>query len=421
MPDNRSVCWRKPGIAAAFLCALALFPVIKAIRYQSASALAGFGCAVSAPCFARLNQTSLPAASVVYSGGGYDGQFYYYLAAELGGGDRAALDSDAFRRSRILLPFLLAPVYWLGGAAALVYAFPLSCLLAGGFLFWIALRVSPMSLQSFVAAGAVILSPVAALSITLSLADLLALCLGAAAAIYFFRSVDAEQGRVFWIHWTAALALASAAAFAKETALAASFAAGPAALIAGLGSGRRRLLLAAASTLLPLLALSLWWRHTGFSLTIAGERGGFPGAALWSFWTSPDAILSGRTIHALWLVFLIVWTLFALWRWRPAIIGGATASMADYFRRSYLLGCTAAALALSLRATDEYWETYANLARLFLPAYLPLSALALSPAAGDRLERVYLYSAAMVTALCFVWALRVEIVGVMLDHFVLQR
>ncbi len=421
MPEKRSDRWPEFGVAAALLCALALFPAIKAVRYQSSSAWIGFGCAPAGPCFARRNQTLLPEKSVVFLSGGYDGQFYFYLAGELGGGGGAELDSDAFRRSRILLPMLLAPAYRLGGGASLLYAFPLSCLLASAFLLWAALRHVPASRQSLLASCAVILSPIATLSIQLSLADLLALCLGAAAAIYFFRSVAAGQDRQFWLQWAAALALATAAAFAKETALAASLAAGPAALIAGANSGRRQLLLAMASTLLPLFALSVWWNQTGFSLAMAAERGDLPGGGLMAFWSNPDAIFSGRTIHAIWICLLMIWIPIAMWRWRPPMIGGVEASAADLFRRSYVVGCAAAALALSLRATNEYWDAYANLARLFLPAYLPLPALAILSPAGDRLERGYVYLAAMVTALCFIWSLRVEAVGVLLNHMVLQR
>ena len=68
-------------IAGATLFAAAAS--IRYVRYGGAASLTGFGCIPNQVCFARLNARTVPPRAVIYETGGYDGQFFYYIAADL--------------------------------------------------------------------------------------------------------------------------------------------------------------------------------------------------------------------------------------------------------------------------------------------------------------------------------------------------
>ena len=103
-------------IAGATLFAAAAS--IRYVRYGGAASLTGFGCIPNQVCFARLNARTVPPRAVIYETGGYDGQFFYYIAADLYSNGRlpgdARVDASGLRWSRIGLPVMAGWGYLFG-------------------------------------------------------------------------------------------------------------------------------------------------------------------------------------------------------------------------------------------------------------------------------------------------------------------
>ncbi len=377
-------------LALAFLLALAC---VRATRAGDVSALIGFGCHSSALCFAKLNQGSLPRPALVYSSGGYDGQFFYYLAAEAAGGPRAIVDSDAFRRARMGLAWLVAPAYWIG-PRALIFAFPLALALAHalstGLLALRMYSAGTPARAARLALYAYALNPFTALALLLSVADGLALALAlvgllalerggafaeTAAAQYPAAAASRGQRAVCTLGGVIALAYA---ALTKETLIALIFAAGalPATLAWLSQSAPRRILLAAlygcALIALALAPMLFVWQAAGFSPALAAQRGGVWFSGWLEYLRAPDALLSGRTMLAALLPALLAlapWCAFCARRLlaKRSSVGLWLALAAAGAGGALLLGAAATA--------DEYWSTYANIQRLFSLTALTLAAL----------------------------------------------
>lgn len=309
------------GLAAFLLHAASFWIIVH--KTGELNGAVRFGCLNHEICYARENKSILPDHPVVYRTGGYDGQFYYYAAYRIAG-EHTVLDSDAFRMARIGFPLLLSP-FTAAGPGAVVVAMAVI-----PFLFHL-LAVSALERGKFLFA----VNPFSLLSASLMLSDGLAFSL-AVVALHAMR-----RDRVL-----PAFAAASAACLCKETALVLPAAAGILFLVSP--PRRRSAYLAAALGAVPLF---LWWGISGFSPLFAVTRGA--GSGLLEYLQSPDAIFSGRGILA---VFLAVITVKGLLSLRHGV---------TLYGISFLAAATAALL-----ASSEYWDNYANIARLFFPAVL---------------------------------------------------
>lgn len=380
--------------ALAGLLFLAALAGIRVARAGDISALIGFGCRSPAPCFAKLNQPVLPPRALVYASGGYDGQFFYYLAAEAAGGPRAVVDSDAFRRSRMGLAWLVAPAYWLG-PRALTFAFPLALALAHALsTALLALRLhanGAPARAAQLALYAYACNPFTALAALLSVADGLALALaligllllergGAFGGARSTQPLASQAGGIF------ALAFA---ALTKETMLALIFAAGalPATLAALSGADFRRVLVAllyGVALLALIIAPTVFvWQAAGFSPALAAERGGVWFSGWRMYLSDADAFLSGRTMLAALLPALVALSPWCAWRAFVRLRAAKTHGASDSGAPWLALAAAAAGGALMLGAAataDEYWSTFPNIQRLF-----SLTAFALA-AAGIALD-----------------------------------
>ncbi|MBX7058498.1 MAG: hypothetical protein K1X75_10575 [Leptospirales bacterium] len=423
-----SGAWLRRVLWILALLSLASLPMIaRALRYGDASAWIGFGCAPPAACFARANYTMLPPEALVYASGGYDGQFYFYLASELSGAGSAQLDSDAFRRSRILMPLLLAPLRRLAGAEALVFGFPALTLLAA-FLAMLLVLSSDRSHSAVLKIAAIALNPIALLSLSLSLADWLALsCV--AATLHLLLQLrtqlnDNAQPPMPHPGYTLLIAgLAGASAvLAKETALCGALAMAPLLWF----SLRRAALqrwqwLSTAVALLPLAVLLLWWRYSGFSLALAATHGAAPFSAWRDYWSAPDALFSGRSLCVLMLPLLTVWSAWTalrlctvIWRRRSLVLSD------EQWRDLAALLCTLQAVFLLSRASAEYYLEFANLARLFLPGAAALACVRFASWRAFRPQSALVLLWTIFAALSFLWFCRSALFGVQPAAFLLE-
>lgn len=344
------------------------------------SALVGFGCATPSVCFARANEAVLPPRAVIYQTGGYDGQFFYYLAAELHGdvfgasSYDAVLDAPRFRRARIGFALLTFP--WMAaGPQALLYGM-LGTLLAGHLLALVVLfKKIGSTRQGRWIAWAFALNPISLLSFVLLCADGLAISLALLA--WCCWDLKGVGNRI------AALLLLALAVLTKETMLAlvgALVAADLVRLCLGPVGTRRQALVGVLLALLATLPLVVWWSFVGFSPALAAKRGGLPLEGLWLYLMDrPDALLSPRSflvgllLVSLALAILLSFEVLARLRNSPQ----AMAADADWSRQRLRgLGVLALSLIPLVGATaDEYWGNYANVARLFGPLLLAFAIL----------------------------------------------
>lgn len=439
--------WLLPALAAVlFLTALA---GIRVARAGDLSALIGFGCHSPAPCFARLNQASLPPRALAYAGGGYDGQFFYYLAAEAAGGPRAVVDSDAFRRARMGLAWLVAPAYWIG-PRALTLAFPLTLALVH------ALSTGLLALRLHGAGGetratrlalyAYALNPFTALALLFSVADGLALALALVGLLalerggFFLRAGAAPEresheptappaatplARAACL--ACGVAVLAYAALTKESAVAAILAAAalPPILAAASPIAPRRIVRAmlygAALAALMLAPTLLVWLQAGFSPALAAERGGVWFSGWLAYLRDADAFFSGRTMLAALLPALVALAPWCAWqalaRLRETNPRGPSDSGAAWM--ALAAAGAGGALALGASATaDEYWSTYPNIQRLFSLSALALAALGVAQSApGARAKQAGARLAVLVLAGLFFFGslmlLKTELTGTM--------
>ncbi len=412
-------------------------------RYGEASAFVGFGCYQPASiCYAGDNAAVLPAGALVFRTGGYDGQFYYYLAAELGQpGYRARLDADAFRRARIGYPLLVFPAAF-AGEAALVLAMivlPAAAHIAVLLLLLVRLRFLPgesgdeysddlrAGIQSRstpaehstferLALLAFALNPVSLFCFLYALADGLALDLMVLALLLLgpVRANFAGRQMGSWLSLLIGAGFLSLALLTKEHALAGALAVLFATAVVSLfrfalrdrdrpvnadrfesgglvRSGAVRALVAVVA----ILVLIAWWRWVGFHPQQAADRGGVPLGGLFAYITGdPDAFFSGRSYLILLfaaymgifaaLAYAIVRNLHSAWRGLrddPSMLTGGHAGGPALYWTACAAGVLAANLVLlSFATADEYWGNFANILRLFSPGYGALCCLAL---AGD--------------------------------------
>jgi len=448
----------------ATLALYGAFAGARLVRYGDPSAFIGFGCHPSA-CFAEANRALLPKNAIVYETGGYDGQFYYYIAADLardlfgispagqdddagiaaeGSSDSVVLDAPIFRRTRILYPLLSAPAFALGPEAlvAAMALWPLALHFAAlfvlhrfyrarlarrGFLDSDARQGAP-DRRGAAAAGLWIfaLNPFSLVSFAWALADGIALALVAMGMAYHLQADD-SAARSRWLRRIAGVALIALAALAKETALVI-----PLALLANRGiglavgllgqSGRliRRSLGRMALALMPIGALALWYAALGYSPVFAAARGAdIPFGGLVEYLRAPDALLSGRSfLVGLLAIYLGLALLFV-----QIAVRSIRNSSAERFAVRLQAGLPMALCALLLLGTalligqataGEYWASFLNIARLFAPGVIALLFLPCAPESegvNPRLERRILVFCAVYLGLFSLWLLRGAWIG----------
>lgn len=374
------------AIWIATLSVVALYSVFFAARLQRyegrVSSLIGFGCH-SSVCWARENRSLMPDGALVYRTGGYDGQFYYFIAAGLARGELPALDAPALRLSRIGYPLLLLPAASIGPGALLgwmlllpwlVHLFALFALyrflsdvpggVSGGLY---ASSVASVSLWPARAALAIFaLNPLSLFSAGLALADGLALSLGLLGTIQLLRARSAGTMRRTLARTLTAGLLVALACLTKETMLALPLGFGVAAVL-------RRQGRAVAFWCAVLVPVALYWYAIRYSPLTAAGRGGLPFAGYIEFLETGAGLAGGRGLLALLLpLYILLGLLLAGLARSHRNRGGAV----DPLALAGVLGVST--LLISFATADEYWANFANISRFFLPGLLPL---ALAPAA----------------------------------------
>ena len=352
---KRTAVWSIVGASVLLYGASALVPIL---RYESSSALVGFGCLPHGVCFARDNLAVMPSDSLVYESGGYDGQFFYYMAASIAGGGATQLDEPRFRRARIGYSLTAAPAFFFG-PEALVFAmsfWPLA--LHFGLLGLLILffdRAYGFSAERLAALALYAFNPFSLRSFALNVADGFALSLSLAAVLLYLEERQSETRRA-WI----AGALLVLALLSKETMLAAPFLICVELFFERSTRSVRSWLLA---LVLPGIVVVLWWTWIGFSPWLAAGRGTVPFAGLIEYLKEPDALLSGRGLLVPLLFFYLLCGL--------GLCGRAIVS-----RERALLGPGLAlllvGLVISTGTADEYWGNFANIMRMFTPGVLAL-------------------------------------------------
>jgi hypothetical protein len=317
----------------AFLVLFCLHGAAVLIPWQKTGEISGavrFGCLNAEVCFSRDNASVLPSRAPVFKSGGYDGQFYYYAAYRLAG-YQTVLDSESFRMARIGYPLLVSP-FTAAGPYAVIAAMALIPFLAH------LLAAALLNRGKLLFAS----NPFSVLSASLFLADGLAFSLAAMAVALAFqkRTPDTILRKVL------VFALTALACLCKETALAL-----PAAALALLLFQRRERRSILLYCVLGSVPLFFWWNAAGFSFTDAAMRG-TQASGLLAYLSSPDAFFSGRG-----LLFVFFVALSLVW-----IVSLAKEGITGF---TLFAGM---ALAAGAAASREYWDNFANVARLFFPA-----------------------------------------------------
>ncbi|MBE7440795.1 MAG: hypothetical protein HS115_20295 [Spirochaetales bacterium] len=319
----------------------ALAGIFKVASWGNVSAFYGFGCHPDI-CFARLNQKMLPEPAVVYPSGGYDGQFYYYLAAELGGAGPAVVDAPSFRRARIGFVWL---TFWLYrvGPEILSLGMPLFLLLSQLILVYL-----NCERRADFMTAALALNPLSLLCFLLVLPDGFALQL----ALFAFRGLSRASPERSRAGFSFLLAFAL---LVKETMLAFPLALSASALLRIFQSGRckKENLSLMAYSLGSVLPLLLWWSRIGFTPDQAASRGGWPFSGVIEYFSATPA--SGQYA----LLIILCAGLYRLRKMMTAIVDPQ--SSAGFILLGISLGL------ISLATGHEYWANFANIARLFLP------------------------------------------------------
>lgn len=347
----------------------------------SLSSLTAFGCYNEQVCFAESNRSILPDGAPVYRSGGYDGQFYYYIATEIWTGFPVELDARIFRYARIGYPLITGWAALLGPRALLI----VMTLLPLAFHLWATIgiyRYARLRADGMIPAVAALLfgiNPLSLQSALLHVSDGLALSMGVLSLLLILPSLDGSlQKKTGGFIHTAAWILGAFALLTKETMIAY-----PGGMAGGFminaflredRSGRIRILkyiLFFISMLLPLIA---WWMWIGFSPTMASRRGGIPMEGMINYFKEGDALLSGRSFL---IVLFIIYLSLAATCMRM-IPGKRSATMREMTSEFSEL-CRALGVVLfldivliSFATAEEYWANFANIVRLYIPGLLPL-------------------------------------------------
>jgi len=368
----------KKAVSVAVLTALLYVAAWggKVARYGGISAPVGFGCLSQTLCFAEQNRALLPETAVVFRSGGYDGQYYYTIAAELFSNQTGTVDARKFRLSRVGYP-LLTGIFYRISPEALILAMsflPLLFHLASIVIAGIFLHPKAINLLIYA------LNPFSLLTFLLDLSDGLALAFAVSAFAVLADPVSPEtKSRPFLsLRLLVSLSFLSFSLLLKETFLlvAASLAAGHffSALFADrtgtLRSTANRIpvaLVTALPWLLAAIPLFAWWTIIGFSPKEFASHGGLPFQGIFDYLSAPDRSLRGRNL----LVVLLLFYFLAIGLFgRRMFRNGLDASPHSV---SLLFLLLANILFVLTATAAEYWANFANIARMFTPGVIALS------------------------------------------------
>ncbi len=335
----------------------------KTRRYDgNLSALTGFGCLSDTVCYARDNRQVLPQNSVVFRTGGYDGQFYYYIAASIYSGSRAVVDSIPFRYSRIGYPLLTGWAYLISPDALLpaMIILPVIAHLAVSLMLLLyGYGSRPGDTANFFAAFVFAVNPFSLLCFALNLADGLALSL-MTAALLLYRIGPRSFLPIFF--------LSSASLLTKETfsIIPVSFAAAHFFFILRRREDRKEHLQSTVLWMSSLIPAAVWWAVCGLTPALIAEHGSGLFSGLTDYLKNPDALFSGRGF----LLLMIVAYIAVL----PVLVR-ALASKGETGMTVFSLAMAIGLilnLGLVFKASHEYWDNFANIARLFMPGLIPI-------------------------------------------------
>lgn len=361
-----------PGLRPAILLLLGLGFIIslfafKQIRYKDITALTGFGCQKSGTCMASINKHVMPRKAFVFDSGGYDGQFYYYLAHSLYTGSKIHLDDPILRSSRIGYPALTGWAVVFFGSRGIVYVMlllPVAMHLLTGFLFYRYARsqnFGPGSAnQATLAALIFVFNPFSLTCFLLSVADALAMSLALISMIFFLRLK--QNSGIFGLFCSAIFM--SLAVLTKESSLILL----PFYMIYLIlnnpvkNPGYPGWLV----VIVPIVAITLWWRFTGFhALGQARLHAGYPFSGLFQFLLNPDALFSGRSLFVMIVLLSAAFVLFSIAQFIKS-------KKYDVTLPGAILILSGSLFYISLASYSEYWTNYANIVRfgiMLVPAF----------------------------------------------------
>ncbi len=378
-------------VASVFLS----YAALRSARFGGAEALIGFGCIPDNVCFAGLNAAAIPENASVFPTGGYDGQFYYYMAAWLYGdfelvsldGIQAhhssrvmVVDSLGFRLPRIGFPLLTGWLY-LFGAKALAYGMPILLLVSHLLASWILFSARTEAGWLF---G---LNPISLLSFGLNLAEPLALSLAVISLLLFlpaglgrvqtgarFRMLKALRNPLGSVLLLLSL-------LSKETMFLIGLSMGLAFVLSSLfflrrrwsgnpGASFREAVRFRGAVLIALLlagiaAFSWYWYTDFFGGQGAAGKIQIPFAGVIEFIQSRPRLISGRGLLLIGLMWMIVLCAHRLL--------DAVRKKNGWMDRFILVGLILNLGLISMASAEEYWLNFANISRLFAPAMILLA------------------------------------------------
>ena len=385
------------------------YAALRSARFGGPESLIGFGCIPDQVCFAGLNTSALPPNAPVFPTGGYDGQFYYYVAAWLYGdfeitsldeidtvsrpAHTIVVDSLGFRLPRIGFPLLTGWLYWFG-PVALALGMPALLLLSHLIASWVLFSMRRRAGWLF---G---LNPVSLLSFGLNLAEPMALSLGALSVVLLLaRSLDRTNpvGQRFCgprMRLLCGLVFLLLAILSKETLFLVGMAIGMGFLVSwfrslrmqqsGLGPkdidsppnmpdlwGRmrkglwRKSLRILGLVVVGLLGFGWYWYADFFGGDGAGGKVQVPFAGVLQFIESRPRLISGRGLLVIGLAWIASYCGFIGFR--------ILRKRSGWLDRIVLPGLVLNLALISMASADEYWLNFANIARLFAPSMILLA------------------------------------------------
>jgi hypothetical protein len=358
------------------------------------TAAVGFGCYSEEICFTKSNESLLPNNPYIYKSGGYDGQFYFYIAAGYFQTKSIDLDSRPFRLSRIGFPLLSAPASFFGPEflvffmSFILLIFHLISVLSFYRLLNITVTAEDDPDRSSVIAGTLLYSvnPLSLASFLLTVSDGLALSLAVISVTLYIEASRRKVKYLYILSWF----IISYSLLTKETMLAvpAGFLLLYFLQIIFIKNRKNKVYALKQSVFWfsVLIPLFIWWKIIDFSPFLAAERGGFPFSGVIEYLKNSDALFSGRSFLVLLLIiylaliadFLI--NLFDKFFKRHSFVIYSEDPLTMENRNSLLIAMTGIIAAdvflISSATSHEYWSNFLNIARIYTSGILPLIFLA---------------------------------------------
>ncbi len=393
-PSDYAWFRRQLPIASIIVLVAALFAggaTRRVARFEyNVTSLIAFGCLRKPICFADANKSVMPVHPYAFLSGGYDGQFYYYIAASLYSDQSVKVDSIPFRYARIGYPLVTGWVYPFLGSGGLVWSmilipflfhlFTVASLFKKTKLYFPSLLygVNPISLESF------LLTVSDGVALDLAVLALLSSIASNDNAIQ--ESPDSSKRRFFHTYLPAGLSclLLSYSLLTKETMLAfplamiASFAVRVAGFYllrrTGQWNAIRSNYIPAVIAFFSLIPLILWWHIVGFSPLNASRRGSIPFSGLMETIQQDGLHFSASSLL---MVLIGAFSLILLRHIIRAYMkarkgeGGVSRDFKQQPNDIYFWTLLIDLCLVSFASAREYWANFANMVRLFTPGIFP--------------------------------------------------